>query len=55
MNIKKLVILLILLSYGCESNSEISFQDPDLIFVANEGKFGTSTGSITVINEYGVM
>ena len=55
MNIKKLVILLILLSFGCESNSEISFQDPELIFVANEGKFGSSTGSITVINEYGVM
>ena len=55
MNIKKLLILLTLLSFGCESNSEISFQDPDLIFVANEGKFGTSTGSITVINEYGVM
>ena len=55
MNIKKLAILLILLSFGCESNSEISYQDPDLIFVANEGKFGTSTGSITVINEYGIL
>ena len=55
MNIKKLAILLILLSFGCESNSEISYQDPDLIFVANEGKFGTSTGSITVINEYCIL
>ncbi len=55
MNFKKLLILLVLLSFGCESDSEISYQDPDLIFVANEGKFGTSTGSITVINEYGIL
>ena len=29
--------------------------DPNLIFVANEGKFGTTTGSVSVINSNGVI
>ena len=49
MNFKKLLILIVILSFGCDSDSEISYQDPDLIFVANEGNLE----QVNYCNEYG--
>ena len=42
--------------FSCTTDEDdILSPDPDLIFVANEGKFGTTTGSVSVINSRGVI
>ena len=49
-------LLAFLLIFSCTTDEDDFLStDPDLIFVANEGKFGTTTGSVTVINSHGVM
>lgn len=49
-------LLLFLLIFSCNTDEDDYLSpDPDLIFVANEGKFGTTTGSVSVINSRGVI
>ena len=49
-------LLVFLLIFSCTSDEDDFLSlDPNLIFVANEGKFGTTTGSVSVINSNGVI
>ena len=54
-----LLILLGILMFSCEKDNELEvIQDEPtvkLLFVANEGNFGESNGSISVINDEGVV
>ncbi len=49
-------LLAFLFIFSCTTDEDdFLSSDPDLIFVANEGKFGTTTGSVSVINSRGVI
>ena len=57
---KKLFYILLLLLFACsDSNNPLSDADDtgvvgaSWVFVANEGNFGSSNGSVSMINEYG--
>ena len=50
---KKIILLLFILAYSCEDNvndNDINNDNWNLIFIASEGSYGDSDGSITVFN-----
>ena len=50
---KKITLLLFILAYSCEDNAndnDIVNDNLNLIFIASEGSYGDSDGSITVFN-----
>ena len=53
---KLLFVVLLLVSYSCEKDSVVDFTPKDQwVFVACEGKFGSSNGSIYMINQKGEL
>ena len=50
---KKIILLLFILAYSCEDNvndNDVNNDNSNLIFIASEGSYGDSDGSITVFN-----
>ena len=50
---KKIILLLFILVYSCEdnaNNNDVVNDNLNLIFIASEGSYGDSDGSITVFN-----